>query len=197
MMLNHLRHAGALGKVENAAEIASDVIEEGGQVVLFTSFKDSAAALIGLLAAAGVEHITGDDSAAQRQAGIDQFQAGVSKAMVCTMGAGNVGITLTAASVVILVDQAWTPGDNMQAEDRLHRIGQKSAVTAFWLQFGKIDQYLEELNRDKFARIEMVLTGVQRELPAVRSARDVAREIFGGKASWRSAAALDGEEELA
>lgn len=44
------------------------------------------------------------------------------------LGAGGVGLTLTAACTVILVDRPWTPGDVNQAEDRVRRIGQKRPV---------------------------------------------------------------------
>jgi hypothetical protein len=178
VLMNHLRHASSVAKVESAIEIAEEVIEQGGQIVLFTAFLDSAAKLQQHLEA---ELITGAQGADERQASIDRFQAGESKAMVCTLGAGNVGITLTAAQTVVLVDRPWTPGDAMQAEDRLHRIGQRSSVTAIWLQANEMDRTIDELLGEKYERIEMVLAGEARELPAVRSVTDVAREILGGE----------------
>jgi hypothetical protein len=65
----------------------------------------------------------------QRAASVARFQAGESQAFVFTAGAGGVGITLTKAADIILVDRALTPGDVEQAEDRVYRIGQALPVT--------------------------------------------------------------------
>ena len=176
VLMNHLRHAGSLAKVEAATELAEEVIEQGGQVVLFTAFCESAEQIAQAL---GAEQIAGDVDAAARQAAIDRFQAGERKAIVCTLGAGNVGITLTAAQTVVLVDRPWTPGDAVQAEDRLHRIGQRSAVTAVWLQANGADEAIDALLEQKHERIELVLAGKRKSLRGIRSIGDVAEAVLG------------------
>jgi SNF2 family DNA or RNA helicase len=70
------------------------------------------------------ELLTGEVVAKKRQAMVDRFQSGLSPLFVCTYGAGGVGITLTAACTVILVDRPWTPGDVSQAG--------KSALVLFY-----------------------------------------------------------------
>ncbi len=59
---------------------------------------------------------------------IEAFQKGRTRILICSIGAGGVGITLTAANKAVFLDRAWSPAMNVQAEDRLHRIGQDNAV---------------------------------------------------------------------
>lgn len=181
--LTQLMHAGSLAKVEAAVEMAEEVIEQGGQVVLFTRFLDSAGQIADALNAG---RITGAEDAIQRQAAIDAFQAGQTKAIVCTLGAGNVGITLTAAQTVILVDRPWTPGDAVQAEDRLHRIGQTGSVLAVWLQANGADEAIDALLEQKHERIELVLAGKRKTLSGVKSISDVAAAVLGDDDESRS-----------
>ena len=53
--------------------------------------------------------------------------------MVASTRVGGQGITLTRASNVAFLDLEWSPAMHDQAEDRLHRIGQRDAVTAWYL----------------------------------------------------------------
>lgn len=90
---------------------------------------------------------------------VTAFQALEQRVFVSTIGAGGVGTTLTAAETVIMVDRPWTPGDADQAEDRLNRLGQRNHVMSYWLQFGPVDNSVDELLEKKAARIAQVLQG--------------------------------------
>jgi superfamily II DNA/RNA helicase len=122
--------------------------------------------------------LDGDVPKKERQHMIDQFQAREIRTLVCTIGAGGVGITLTAAQTVILIDRPWTPGDTIQCEDRLHRIGQKDAVTSLWIQFGGLDQRIDALLQQKQQIIDQVLTGKRATAGNVPSVRALAAEIM-------------------
>jgi SNF2 family DNA or RNA helicase len=66
----------------------------------------------------------GSASAKDRQRAIDNFQKGSAQVFLAQQGAAGVGITLTRASQIVLVEPSWSPEDNQQAVKRIHRIGQ-------------------------------------------------------------------------
>jgi len=173
--LNILRKVGSEFKVQSAIATAGELLEQGEQIVIFTEFVESAKAIAtsldGLL-------LTGETKPIERQLLIDRFQSGDNKVFVGTIKAGGVGLTLTAASNVILVDRPWTPGDAEQAEDRCHRLGQQSAVFATWLQLGHIDQAIDDLLLQKQQRIELVLKGKLKTLKGINSPKDLANELL-------------------
>jgi SNF2 family DNA or RNA helicase len=77
-----------------------------------------------------------------RQAAIDQFQAGRRRAFVAQLVAGGVGIDLSAAGHVVLVEQSWNPSDNAQAIARIVRPTQRrsSVLARFVALAGSIDE---------------------------------------------------------
>jgi hypothetical protein len=77
--------------------------------------------------------ITGDVSPQERQEIVTEFQAGRLYGVALTIAAGGVGLTLTKAADMLFVDRDWTPALNLQAEDRIHRIGQDRPVTYSYL----------------------------------------------------------------
>lgn len=176
VLLGHAFHAGSIAKVEAAVELAEEVLEQGGQVVLYAKYLDSAGQIAETL---GAGRITGEENAQQRQDAIDRFQRGELRAIVATLGAGNVGITLTAAQTVILVDRPWTPGDAIQAEDRLHRIGQTGSVLAVWLEANGADRALDALLLQKWERSELILAGKRKTLSGLGTIADVAEAVLG------------------
>lgn len=79
------------------------------------------------------ERIDGGVRGEHRQAAIDRFSAEGSECFVfllCTR-AGGVGINLTAADTCIIFDSDWNPQNDLQAQSRCHRIGQKKSVKIY------------------------------------------------------------------
>lgn len=169
VMLTAIRQAASLVKVQTALEIAMDIIEARGSVVIFCEFLKTVELISYKLKGFNIptRTLTGETKPLERADIVDLFQSGQIGAMVGTIKAGGVGLTLTRASNVILVDRAWTPGDNFQAEDRLHRISQHWPVTAHWLQFGETDKEIDALIVGKQRRIDQVLEGERKTMRGV------------------------------
>lgn len=126
-----------LGGADDSAKL--DAVEEAildnqhKPHVVFTEFKMTCELLAARLEKEGltVAIYNGDSSTSQRTEIEDQFQKGLINVVVGTIGAMKEGITLTAADTVHFIERSWVPGWNEQAEDRLHRIGQRNAVTVY------------------------------------------------------------------
>ncbi|KAM0674227.1 SWI/SNF- matrix-associated actin-dependent regulator of chromatin subfamily A-like protein 1 [Gurleya vavrai] len=88
--------------------------------------------------------IDGKTASANRQRLVDEFQ-NEDKCRVALLGltACSTGLTLTAAKAVIFAELYWNPGTLLQAEDRVHRIGQKNTVDIHYLTaLGTVDTYV-------------------------------------------------------
>lgn len=72
--------------------------------------------------------VTGESDPVDRERAVRLFQDGALLGIAGTIGAMGVGLTLTAAAHAVFVDRSWVPAENLQAEDRLCRIGQNRGV---------------------------------------------------------------------
>jgi SNF2 family DNA or RNA helicase len=120
-----------LDEPSSKLDAAIDIIgATNAQIVIFGQSKQALYLLEARLNKAKVSNrlLTGDVPQAHRDQFIAEFQSGSVRVFLSTIKAGGVGITLTAASICIFLDRDWSPTKNRQAEDRLHRLGQKNAV---------------------------------------------------------------------
>jgi SNF2 family DNA or RNA helicase len=78
-------------------------------------------------------YLDGSCSKTKRQEAVDKFQNDENvKVFIGNLKAAGVGITLTAAEVVIMNDLSFVPSDHSQAEDRAYRIGQNNKVSVYY-----------------------------------------------------------------
>ncbi len=109
---------------------------DGGieKLVVFAHHKSVIAGLKEKLSKYNPVVIQGSTPSKKRQEAIDGFQEDVSiRLFIGQLNAAGTGITLTAASDVVLAEASWVPGENEQAVDRCHRIGQRGSVLARYL----------------------------------------------------------------
>jgi hypothetical protein len=66
--------------------------------------------------------------------------------VLCNYRVGGVGLNLTAATQMMILDEEWNPGKRDQAYDRIHRMGQDKPVTIHVIRNGKtIDDWLADI----------------------------------------------------
>lgn len=119
-------------KIKNTIEIANSSIDQEKKVIIFTNFTDTLNQFVEYFKKDCV-YLDGSCSKNQRQEAVDRFQNDDKvKVFVGNLKAAGVGITLTAAEVVIMNDLSFVPSDHSQAEDRAYRIGQNKGVSIYY-----------------------------------------------------------------
>jgi SWI/SNF-related matrix-associated actin-dependent regulator 1 of chromatin subfamily A len=140
-----LKRLATEAKRQAIDEWIKDFVSSGSKLVIFAHHKEYVDRLSAKFAQ-GLR-ITGDVTNAQRHSAVERFQKDPTRPVIaCSIRAAGVGLTLTAASDVLFVEQDWTPAGMDQAADRCHRIGQKDSVTA-WVAIcaDTIDEDIAEL----------------------------------------------------
>jgi SWI/SNF-related matrix-associated actin-dependent regulator 1 of chromatin subfamily A len=130
--LEKLKQLCVQGKYKGCVEWIENYLEQEEKLVVFCTHKAVVQKLASHFKARGVV-LDGETAPSQRQVVVDRFQNDPSiKLFIGNIKAAGIGITLTAASATCFLELGWTPGEHDQAEDRVHRIGQKSdSVNAY------------------------------------------------------------------
>jgi SWI/SNF-related matrix-associated actin-dependent regulator of chromatin subfamily A-like protein 1 len=161
VMINKLRQIAVRAKLEDCIAWIGDVLNNDKKLVVFAVHHFVIDAIMAAFGDAAVK-IDGRDNTGARDTAVTRFQGddGV-RLFVGNIKAAGVGITLTAASDVAFVETAWSPGDMEQAIDRCHRIGQRDAVTAWFLiAEGTIEEDMAALLDSKSEQLAALMDGV-------------------------------------
>ncbi|KAF4979274.1 hypothetical protein FZEAL_4473 [Fusarium zealandicum] len=119
------------GKVKKLLELIDQYQNNGDRVLVFSKFSRVIELLREVLALRGVQHrvLMGNTNVSERQTLINEFNEDAEiPVFLLTTGAGGTGINLTAANKVVIFDQSDNPQDDIQAENRAHRLGQTREV---------------------------------------------------------------------
>lgn len=111
-----------------------EVIDEGHKALVFSQFTSLLAIVRDRLDREEITYEYLDGKTRDRQARVERFQNdGACKLFLISLKAGGLGLNLTAAEYVFLLDPWWNPAVEAQAIDRAHRIGQARQVFAYRL----------------------------------------------------------------
>lgn len=163
VLIGILRQISAKGKIDAVKEFTDNLVQSGEKVILFVSLHEIVDALKHIYPKAVT--VTGRDDMDSRQRAVDNFQRDPKcNIIICSIKAAGTGLTLTASSNVGFVEFPWTYADCEQCEDRAHRIGQLSSVTAsYFLGKNTIDEKVYQIIQTK-KDIANAATGVTEEI---------------------------------
>jgi superfamily II DNA or RNA helicase len=119
-------------KLDFLEPFLDDIMAEDHKILIFSQFVSALSIVKELMDRRGIGYAYLDGQTKNRTQEIDRFQApGGPSVFLISLKAGGVGINLTAADYVVLLDPWWNPAVENQAVDRAHRMGQKRSVMVY------------------------------------------------------------------
>jgi SWI/SNF-related matrix-associated actin-dependent regulator 1 of chromatin subfamily A len=181
--LGALQRLAARGKLHAALAWIHDFLASGEPLVVFARHREIQEAVLERFPDA--LHLFGRDKIEAREESVREFQEqGGPQLIVCATRVAAQGITLTRASNVAFLELEWTPALHDQAEDRTHRIGQRDAVTAWYLLAADtIDETMAELVERKRGIVDAVTDG--KTINDENVVTGVIRALRDGEAPYR------------
>ena len=150
-------------KLDRMEELVEEAVDNGKKVVIFSNWTQITDIAYDRLLAKGFvgQMITGDTKDESRQLIVDAFQnSKYQDFIIGTIGAMGTGLTLTAGTVEIFMDEPWNRANKEQAEDRCHRVGTTENITIYTLVCkGTIDERINELVERKGAMADALVDG--------------------------------------
>ncbi|MEJ7833732.1 MAG: DEAD/DEAH box helicase [Nocardioides sp.] len=147
-------------KLDLLVDHLEEITAEGHRALVFSQFTSFLARARDRLTAAGIETTYLDGKTRARGRVIDGFKTGASPVFLISLKAGGVGLTLTEADYVFVLDPWWNPATEAQAVDRAHRIGQDKPVLVYRLvATDTIEEKVMELKARKAELFAQVIDG--------------------------------------
>ena len=167
------------GKFNEVCRDISSVLAEGHKVLVFSSFVKHLDLVKGFLEAERIQYayLSGTSTQNQRKEAIRKFQKeGNCSLFLISLKAGGVGLNLTAADYVFILDPWWNPASELQALNRAHRIGQENQV--FVYRFISKDSIEEKIQRLQERKRELAETFVTSNNPLKSLSEKELMELF-------------------
>ena len=159
-LLDPTRSLDPSAKFEELLPRLTALREEGEKTLVFSQFTSLLALLRAQLDPLGIPYAYLDGATVDRRAQVERFQNEPDCGLfLVSLKAGGLGLNLTAASYVFLLDPWWNPAVEAQAIDRAHRIGQTQPVFAYRLiAEDTVEERILELQREKRDLAEAIFT---------------------------------------
>ena len=151
----------ASAKFDAFLETVDEILSGGHRVLVFSAFASMLRIIRNELdrRKIGYGYLDGSTKDRDRRLEVERFMEPDGPPLfLCSLKAGGVGLTLTAADYVVLYDPWWNPAVERQAIDRTHRIGQHRAVTAYrLLTSGTVEEKIRSLAEQKMTLSKSII----------------------------------------
>lgn len=153
-------YEGASGKMEQIVEAYETLLSEGHKVLIFSSFVTHLELLANEFKQRGWKYALLTGATLDREKEIKRFtQTKSVSAFLISLKAGGVGLNLTEADYVFIIDPWWNPAAETQAESRAHRIGQGKHVFVYrFISDNTIEEKIRSLQERKSTLAETFIS---------------------------------------
>jgi SNF2 family DNA or RNA helicase len=144
-------YSGSSGKFETVLQDMESVISEGHKILVFSSFVKHLDLYSHELIKKRIRFTMLTGSSVNREKIVNSFQNDPeNKIFLISLKAGGVGLNLTSADYVFILDPWWNPATEMQALNRAHRIGQDKSVFVYrYITSNTIEEKIVRLQEKK------------------------------------------------
>jgi superfamily II DNA or RNA helicase len=164
-LIDPARNGETSAKLEALLDSLVELIDEGHKALVFSQFTSMLSIVRDRLDQKGIKYAYLDGKTRKRKQAVDHFQSDPDcPVFLISLKAGGLGLNLTAAEYVFILDPWWNPAVEQQAIDRAHRIGQTRPVFAYRLICqDTIEQRIAQL-QDKKRKLADAIVGGQKSL---------------------------------
>ncbi len=153
-------YAGDSGKLEDVTYMLNNAISKGHKILIFSQFVKHLSLLKTYLLNNHIPFSYLDGATKDRQQQVNNFQNKRHiKVFLISLKAGGLGLNLTKADYVFLLDPWWNPAIEAQAIDRAHRIGQENKVFTYkFITKGTVEEKILALQKNKIKLAQDLIT---------------------------------------
>jgi SNF2 family DNA or RNA helicase len=163
------KYTGDSGKLEDVSHMIENAMLEGHKLLIFSQFVKHLEIFKELLKSRRIPFAYLDGSSTDRKEQVDKFNKDPDlKIFLISIKAGGLGLNLTEADYVFLLDPWWNPAVEAQATDRAHRIGQKKKVFSYkFITRNTVEEKILQLQKHKLKLSENLIQSEESVIKAL------------------------------
>lgn len=167
--MTDIKYSGGSGKLEDVSFMIENAMLEGHKLLIFSQFVKHLDIVKELLKSRKIPFAYLDGSSTDRKEQVEKFNKDPDlKIFLISIKAGGLGLNLTEADYVFILDPWWNPAVEAQATDRAHRIGQKKKVFTYkFITRNTVEEKILQLQKHKLKLSENLIQSEESVIKAL------------------------------